>query len=170
MTSYGFGDSKYYLGFRDACASYHSLVSILFIFIASLAADEWILRQGRPIDFSTFFFFFKDFIYLFLEGVGRGKRRETSLCERYIDRLPLARPNWGPSPQLRHMCPYWESNRWPFSSQAGPQPTEPYWLGQFFYFSIEERNVQKKSQYNVVLKLSCSVQMHFFLKILFIYF
>ena len=44
MTSYGFEDNKYYLGIRDACASYHSLVSILFIFIASLAADEWMLR------------------------------------------------------------------------------------------------------------------------------
>ena len=51
-------------------------------------------------------FFFKDFIYLFLDrGEGREKKgekaRETSMCERYIYHLSHA-PNWGASLQPRH--------------------------------------------------------------------
>ena len=35
----------------------------------------------------------KDFIYLLLErGGGRERGRETSMCERYIDQLPLTFP------------------------------------------------------------------------------
>lgn len=29
------------------------------------------------------------------------------------------------------MCPYLESNWQAFSGQAGIQPTEPFWLGEF---------------------------------------
>ena len=40
-----------------------------------------------------FFLFLKDFIYLVLENVeGKEKGRETSMCERNINRLPLTRP------------------------------------------------------------------------------
>ena len=57
-------------------------------------------------------------MYLVLEGKGgRKKGRETSVygCLSHTD---LAH-----SPA---MCPDWESNRWPFDSQAGTQSTEPH--------------------------------------------
>ena len=44
-------------------------------------------------------FFFKIFIYLLLDGKGGRKRgRETSVYERYIDQLPLTRPQMGTWP------------------------------------------------------------------------
>ena len=48
---------------------------------------------------SKFAFFFKGFIYLFLD---RGEGREKE--ERNINVwLPLVRPYWGPGPQPRHV-------------------------------------------------------------------
>ena len=46
-----------------------------------------------------------------------------------------------PTGDLAHnprMCPDWESNQWPFSSQAGTQSTEPYppELASLFFFLI----------------------------------
>ena len=47
-------------------------------------------------DFYFLFYFCKDFIHLLLErGEGREKERETSVCERYIDQLPLTPPPSG---------------------------------------------------------------------------
>ena len=45
----------------------------------------------------VYFYFFKIlFLSLSLErGEGREKGRETSMCERYIDQLPLAHPLLG---------------------------------------------------------------------------
>ena len=51
--------------------------------------------------FSTFFFlfFFKDFIYFQRQGNGGRKRgRETSMCEKNINWLPLACPQLGTWP------------------------------------------------------------------------
>ena len=60
----------------------------------------WFLSASRV--FSSFllasicfFFFFQDYIYLFLEGE---KERE-----RNIVWVPLACPHWGPGPQPRHV-------------------------------------------------------------------
>ena len=64
-----------------------------------------ILPWGH-ISTEFYFYFFKDFIYLFSgRGEGRVKeRRETLMCERYIDHLPLAcPPNWGPGLQPQHV-------------------------------------------------------------------
>ena len=50
------------------------------------------------------------------------------MCKRYVDWLPLTYPTG----DLAHnpcMCPDWESNRQPFSFQAGTQSTEPYQPG-----------------------------------------
>ena len=72
-------------------------------------------------------FFLKDFIYLFLE---RGKRREKER-ERNIDlrekhqSVASRRPPAGDLAHNPGMCPDWESNQRPFSSQAGTQSTEP---------------------------------------------
>ena len=58
------------------------------------------------------------FIYFWREGKGRRKRgRETSMCG-----CLLHTSNWGPGSQV---CPDWESNQGPVSSQAGTQSTEP---------------------------------------------
>ena len=46
----------------------------------------------------------KDFIYFLTEREGRRKRwRETLMCEKNIDRLPLAWTPMGPNPQPRHV-------------------------------------------------------------------
>ena len=84
-------------------------------------------------DFLSLFFFFKGFIYLFLErGKRRRKRgRETS---RNLDQLPLISTStrkWTRNPGL---CPDWESNWWPVAFQDDAQPTEPHWSGREFIF------------------------------------
>ena len=48
------------------------------------------------------------------------------MCERYIHRLPLARPPTGDLACNPGMCPYWELNQQPFGLQAGTQSTEPH--------------------------------------------
>ena len=84
-------------------------------------------------------FFFKAFIYLFLEkGEGREKTREkeTSMCKRnIIDRLPLHAPTQGPDPQPRHV-PWLESNRWPFALRSDTQPTEPRRSGHISFLLL----------------------------------
>ena len=51
-------------------------------------------------DLSSLLFFFKDFIYLFLERGREGERgRETSMCGHLS-----CSPYWGPGLQPRHVC------------------------------------------------------------------
>ena len=72
-------------------------------------------------------FFFKT--YLFLErGEGREKGREISVSERYL--LPLIRPTTRDLACNSGMCPDWESNQQPFSSQAGTQSIKPHQPGE----------------------------------------
>ena len=47
--------------------------------------------------------------------------RETSMCERYIDPLPLTRPPTGDLPRNPGICPNWESNWQPLGLQASTQ-------------------------------------------------
>ena len=79
--------------------------------------------------FSPFQFLnlFKDFTYLFLEQGREGER------ERNINvRLPVTpRGDLAHNP---HMCPDWESNGWPFGSQASTQSTEPQQPEPYFVF------------------------------------
>ena len=60
----------------------------------------------------SFFFFFKDFTYSFLErGEGREKEREKHRCARYT--YPLVASCGAPTGYLAHkpgMCPDWELN------------------------------------------------------------
>ena len=60
------------------------------------------VQQGCHLNFLSFFFFFKDFIY-FQWWRGKEKGKDTLMCERNIDWLPLACPNWGPGLQPRHV-------------------------------------------------------------------
>ena len=85
----------------------------------------------HPTCLFLFLFFFKDFMYLFLEtGEGKEKERERSISVW----LPLTRPPSGTWPHSPGMCPDWESNQWPFVSQAGTQSTEPHQPGLLILF------------------------------------
>ena len=69
----------------------HPLLSLLTISTFSL----------KKCLFKSFTYFFKDFIYLFLEREeGREKERERNIdvYKRYIDQLPLAHPQLGTWP------------------------------------------------------------------------
>ena len=81
-----------------------------------------------------YFYFLKDFIYLFLERGKEGERGEKHQCAV----ASWAPPN-GDLARNPGMCPDWESNWQPFDSQAGTQSTEPHQPGQnfFFLFSIK---------------------------------
>ena len=87
----------------------------------------WALYSVTFIYGLGLFFLKKDFIYLFLE---RGERKEKEK-ERNIDVwemywLVASRlPPTGDLALNPGMCPDWESNQWPFCSQAGTQSTEP---------------------------------------------
>ena len=65
------------------------------------------------------FYFFKDYIYLFLEE-GREEEREKHQC--VIVSCALSTGDLACNPG---MCPGWESNQRPFGSQAGTQSTMP---------------------------------------------
>ena len=82
---------------------------------------------SHSVDYLFYFLFFLN-IYLFSErGEGRDEGRERNImCERDINPLPLAPPSLAHNPG---MCPNWELNWWPFSSQAGTQSTEPHQPG-----------------------------------------
>ena len=74
---------------------------------------------------SFFSFFKKDFICLFLQrGEGQEKKRGKHQCVV----APHATPTGDPAPNPG-MCPDWESNWWPFGSQASAQSTEPHQPG-----------------------------------------
>ena len=81
--------------------------------------------------------FKKDFTYLFLEGwKGWRKRSEISMCERYIQSLPLTHPNQGPALQPRHV-PCLGIELVTPGLQADAQSTKPHQPGlkdTFFYF------------------------------------
>ena len=71
-----------------------------------------------------YFYFFKDFIYLFLAGKGGRKRgRETSVCG-CLSRAP----SWGPDPQPRHV-PWLGIELATFGLQASTPSTEPHQPG-----------------------------------------
>ena len=77
-------------------------------------------------------FFNRDFMSLFLErGKGGRKRgRETSMCKRNIEWLPLAHtPNRDPA-HNSDVCYEWELNQRPFTpGMTDDQPAESRWPG-----------------------------------------
>ena len=51
-----------------------------------------------------FFFLLRVDLFIFREGKEERKRgRETPMCERNVDCLPLSDPSWGPGPKPRHV-------------------------------------------------------------------
>ena len=70
--------------------------------------------------------FFLHFIYLFFRERGREEERERKKHQCVVA------SHTSPTGDLAHnpgMCPDWESNQWPFGSQAGAQSTEPHQPG-----------------------------------------
>ena len=70
-------------------------------------------------------YFLKDFTYLFLER----RKEEEKEGEKHQCVVASHVP---PTRDLAHspgMCPDWESNQWPFCSQAGTQSIEPHQPG-----------------------------------------
>ena len=75
---------------------------------------------------SNSLFYFKDFIYLFLDR-WEGRKKEM---ERNINMwLPLTCLSTRDLALNPGVCPDWESNRQPFGSQARTQSTEPHQPG-----------------------------------------
>ena len=70
-------------------------------------------------------FFYKDFIYLFLER-GRKGEREGEKHQRVVASQEPRTEGLAGDPG---MCPDWESNWRPFGSQASAQSTEPHQPG-----------------------------------------
>ena len=84
-----------------------------------------------------YLFTLKDFIYLFIfrERVREEKRRgEKHQCVVASHMRPTGDLAYNPD-----MCPDWESNLWPFGSQAGTQSTEPHQPGLHSFFIRERR-------------------------------
>ena len=85
--------------------------------------------RGHLICLNLFFFFFKDFIYLFLEK-GEGREKEM---ERNINPLTLTRPQQGTWPATQALS--WLGIDWQtFGSQASTQSTQPHLPGPKFLF------------------------------------
>ena len=87
----------------------------------------------KTID-SCIFFFFKDFIYLFLErGREGGKEGEKHQCV-VASRAPLGL-QLGTCPATQACALDWGSNWRPFGLQASTQSTEPHQSGLIAIFS-----------------------------------
>ena len=65
------------------------------------------------------------FNYFIERGMEGEREREKHQCV-VVSHVP---PTGGPA-QNPVMCPDWESNQWPFDSQASAQSTEPYQPGR----------------------------------------
>ena len=90
-----------------------------------------ITNHALIIMFFIIFYFFKDFIYLFVErGKGREKERERNINVW----LPLAHPPLGTWPTAQACALDWESNRRPFNSQASTQPLSHTSQGYYYVF------------------------------------
>ena len=89
-------------------------------FNGSQTYDPW---GSHVMEFHSFFFFFKDFIYLFLERGKEGREKHQCASETLIGCLSQA-PNPGPGLQPRHV-PWLEIKPWPLGLWDNDQSTEP---------------------------------------------
>ena len=79
-----------------------------------------------------YFFFFEDFIYLFVERQeGREKERERNIdVGEKIRSVASCMPPTGDLARNPGLCPGWGLNQRPFSTQASAQSTELHPSGQ----------------------------------------
>ena len=113
--------------FREICKKFYNFHVLVHL---NMTKNHWI----KMLIFNSSYFF-KDFIYLFLERGKEGEREgEKHQC--------VVASHVSPTGDLAHnpgMCPDWESNRWPFGSQARTQSTNPHQPGQkrdYFYQNL----------------------------------
>ena len=86
----------------------------------------------------SFFYFLKDFSYLFLERVEGREKREKNIDVQGKHWLAASHaPNQRPGPQPRHV-PWVGINLRPFGVQYESQPTEPHQPGQYCYCFIAQ--------------------------------
>ena len=109
-------------------SAYSYLCSFFFWLSYLIESQKFFISDTNS--FFMMYTFYKDF-NLFLERGkwGRKGRRETSMCKRNIDWLPLS---WPPSKGLARnpgTCPHRELNRRPFGSWDGTQPYEQHQSG-----------------------------------------
>ena len=73
---------------------------------------------------------------------------------------PVGDLAWNPG-----MCPYWESNRWPFVLPDDAQPTEPYLWGRFFLFFkfIDFRETEERRDIETLIYCSTYLCIHWLL-------
>ena len=99
-------------------------IFLLVLFKTQLPLSENQLKVTEHTKTCTQVFFFKDFIYLFLEWKG-GRERGKHQCA-----VASLAPCTGDLARTPGMCPDWVSNRWPFGSQAGIHSTELHQPGR----------------------------------------
>ena len=74
-------------------------------------------------------------IYIYIFSFLRGEReRNKDVPEKHSHQLPLARPQLEDLAGRPGVCPDWELNWRPLSSQAGTQSTEPHQAALFASF------------------------------------
>ena len=119
-------------------------------------ADLWNLALMKDTTLTLFyiiFSFFKDFIYLLLEGKGRRKRgRETSMCG-----CLSCTPFWGSGPQTRHVS--WLGIELATLWFASPHTIHwAMWPGCFYIINVRDamRNHTKtqKSHASFIMNIS----------------
>ena len=115
-----------FLGIYPFLLGYPICVLWYFLFLCIHCNDSSLIS-----DF--LFFSFKDFIYSFLEG---GEVREKERERNINVWLPLKCPPTGDLARNPGMCPDWQSNQWPFGSQAGTQSTEPHQPGLILFLCV----------------------------------
>ena len=76
----------------------------------------------------SFLSFFRFYLFTFREERER-RKREKHQCV-----VAFHGPPTGDLAHNRGMCPDWESNQWPFGSQADTQSTEPHQPGPYIIF------------------------------------
>ena len=113
----------------------HMYVPLDMYYINMYKYGKWTCAYKIHLDifflYFKVFFIFKDFIYLFLErGKGREKERERNINAWIIHQSGASCTS--PPGDLAHnpgMCPNWDLNLRPFSSQASTQCTEAHQPG-----------------------------------------
>ena len=104
------------------------LICRYYIFVTPLREDAFYSWGNITQKLLVWVCFKKYFIYWFSErGEGKEKEWEKHQCVVASHVLSTGDLSYNPG-----MFPDWESNWWPFGSQAGTQPTEPHKPGPYF--------------------------------------